>query len=152
MVKLLTSLLLVLCLSGTRAAKDCSCRKAQKGERTYWGWIIDSPDDAGVVKRIRGKVENHGGEPVADVLVEIFDHPEVRTGEDLPASRKKQRRVAACKTGADGEFCFAGIQAGKYEVRCSKPVFDTSSVMVTLAPNLKGASGDGLKVLMDISH
>ena len=49
------------------------------------------------------------GTPLADALVEVFTDPKKSEGQ----------RVAACRTGPDGKFCFSGLASGKYELRCS---------------------------------
>ena len=78
--------------------------------------------------------------PLEGALVEVFTHPEyllIETPIDK-RGRPNQRRVAACRTGADGKFCFAGLPAGKYELRSSSEDtatgWNASQVYVILNP------------------
>jgi hypothetical protein len=81
-----------------------------------------------------------------DVLVEVFDHPELAQGGD--PTRRGQKRVRACVTQRDGRFSF-DLPFGKYELRCSKPVeWNSTSVIVTLS---KQGSSKRLKVRLEVA-
>ncbi len=69
------------------------------------------------MRAARGVVRSLDG-PLAGVLVEVLDHPELVLKEPHTA-RTGQRRVAACLTGENGEFTLA-VPRGKYELRFSK--------------------------------
>jgi hypothetical protein len=58
---------------------------------------------------------------LAGALVEVYDKPEglLLCWKEREAIKSKQRKIAACVTGNDGEFCFDKIPADKYELRCS---------------------------------
>jgi hypothetical protein len=88
-----------------------------------------------------------------DALVEVFDHPDwLLLG--YPESEKaqlKQHRIAACKTGPDGRFCFVGLPHGNYEVRCSfDPGVDVTHVYVTLASSRLWHPRRSLRVYMSL--
>lgn len=63
-----------------------------------------------------------------DLLVELFDQPDYLLCEWKPNNPDRcttkppddQRRLAACRTGKDGKFCFDNLPAGTYELRISK--------------------------------
>ena len=91
-------------------------------------------------KEIRGTVYEETGQPANGALVEIFTHPEyllqVRSigikNEDEP----QQRRIATCRTGPDGKFCFRNLAAGKYELRSSiDSGWDVTSIYVVVDPS-----------------
>jgi protocatechuate 3,4-dioxygenase beta subunit len=75
--------------------------------------------EAKAYRRLQGRVVRLG-EPVEDALVEIFDKPEylLSPGSDSQ-DRPKQERLAACRTSADGKFCFRDLPSGTYELRSS---------------------------------
>jgi len=102
---------------------------------------------------MRGVVLDQSGSEMNNILVEVFDHPE---GLLLPYPRnkeaeRKQRRIAACKTGTRGRFCFVRLPYGEYELRCSfQTGWDVTHVYVHIAPNhLKGRNRE-LKVQMKL--
>jgi hypothetical protein len=151
MVKMFSTLLMIASLSIFQTARHCSCEKAERWETTHWGWVRERPVDGGTVKQIRGRVLVNGDMPLESALVEIYDHPEIQMSEDLPRRGRKQRRIAACKTGRDGAFCFTGIKPGRYEVRGSKREYNAGTVVVTLAPKDKQASAE-VKILVNVSN
>jgi hypothetical protein len=51
-------------------------------------------------------------------------------------------------TGEDGEFCFSGLPAGKYELRGSKSGFDTYRMLADVNPQ---NAPDGFDVELDES-
>ena len=102
-------------------------------------------------KYLRGTIESSDGRPVDGALVEIFTHPEYLL-KDLPNGRQdrpEQRRVAACRTKANGKFCFRGLLAGTYELRSSIDTgWDVTHLHVSVDPE-KGKSGD-VQVIMHV--
>jgi hypothetical protein len=46
---------------------------------------------------------------------------------------KEGRRIALCKTGNDGQFCFNGIASGNYMIVFSKKDFCRTIVVAKLA-------------------
>jgi hypothetical protein len=66
------------------------------------------------VKQLRGSVQL-GGKPVS-VLVEVFPETKNQSSSKVDES---QSRVAVCRTGSDGVFCFPKLASGRYQIRCS---------------------------------
>lgn len=129
---------------------DCNCTIANN-ETTFWGdeLIVSTKGDK--VKVIRGIVlDPLGNEPMNDVLVEVFDNPNVANMNVTIEERKKlQNRIVACKTTTSGEFCFDNIPKGKYEVRFSKRDFKTLSV-ITLVNSKYKSTKQGIKIMMSV--
>jgi hypothetical protein len=146
-------LILILLLNPAVAPQQlgCLCGKIAEGEKTHWGNSIREPDiEKDKLKLVRGVVKV-GNDPLSGALVEVFDNPEARInrepGSDPEDLGRKQNRVAACKTGGDGQFCFSNIPAGKYELRIShQAAFDPESVIITVAA--KGGSRKRLQVAL----
>ncbi|MBI3405786.1 MAG: carboxypeptidase regulatory-like domain-containing protein [Acidobacteria bacterium] len=61
------------------------------------------------------------GKPLDGFLVEVFTNPDYLLSKESGAKqgRPNQRRLAACRTAADGRFCFRGLSSGRYELRSS---------------------------------
>ena len=66
----------------------------------------------------KGIVKDVNGAPLSDILIEVFDHPEVRLREGPPAEGI-QRRISACTTNGSGSFDLK-LPSGDYEIRFSK--------------------------------
>ena len=146
MTKIILALLLLLCLDASYAQETDRCKKVKKSETTCWGYIQGhTAVEGGTVKEIRGKVVVPNEEPVPDALIEVFDSP------DLDFDQR--RRVAACRVGANGEFHFKGLRAGKYELRGSYcRGFDAGHTIITYAPKEKDASKVETLVTLNISQ
>jgi hypothetical protein len=74
---------------------------------------------------------------MTNALVEVFTDPDVlllRSNPGVEARRAKQRRVAACFTNEEGEFCLAELPAGRYELRCSSKGFQAVSQTIRVTP------------------
>jgi hypothetical protein len=90
-----------------------------------------------------------GDDPASDVLIEIFNEPDYLLfgypkHQEL---QKRQRRIAACKTGDDGRFCFPNVSKGKYEIRASiDSGFDVTHVWVQIDPQSSRAKKADIKV------
>jgi hypothetical protein len=103
------------------ALGDCKCGRVQKGETTHWGGNMRIEiEQKNHVKILRGVVE-HGETPIQGALVEVFANTEYHLREPSNGTQEKpkQSRVVACRTGADGKFCFRNLASGKYELRSS---------------------------------
>jgi hypothetical protein len=141
-----TILLVLLILTSTRAAL-AQCKPASDTRRTDWGHqnavIIHSEP----LRKLTGFViAGYPGVSQEDVLVEVFDHPELAQGGNL--TRTGQKRLKACVTQRDGRFSF-DLPFGQYEVRCSKPVeWNCTSVIVTLS---KKGSSKRLNVRLEVA-
>jgi hypothetical protein len=146
--------LLLVCSANTIASGECKCVRAKPSETTRWGGNIHIVvQESESYPSMRGVVLDHNGTRLRDVLVEVFDHPE---GLLLPYPQNreaelKQQRIAACKTGEAGRFCFPGLAHGKYELRCSfGPGWDVTSVYVVIAPHHGRVVKKELKVQMHL--
>ncbi|MHB8609432.1 MAG: carboxypeptidase-like regulatory domain-containing protein [Candidatus Acidiferrales bacterium] len=110
--------LFVIALAAPCVLDDCKCHRPAAGETTRQGAnLFVVQDEEKPYRDLNGIVEMGSAEPVGDVLVEIFDQPEYLL--KAPAKAPKQKRLAACVTGADGKFCFRYLPAGEYELRAS---------------------------------
>lgn len=98
----------------------CTCTHPNEGETTHWGGneVIEEKRETSY-RKLEGTVEYLGDRPLANALVEIFDHPELMEQAESKRSASGQRRLAACRTAADGKFCFRNLPSGKYELRSS---------------------------------
>lgn len=101
---------------------DCKCHRPEKGETTHWGGneVIVVVEEKSYSK-LQGTVEMSDGRPLEDALIEIFDHPDYLLDGSASSfkDRPEQKRLAVCRTAADGKFCFRGLPSGKYELRSS---------------------------------
>jgi hypothetical protein len=146
--------LLLLTSANAAALDDCKCVPAAQNETTHYGGNHEI-----VIHKIksypsmRGVVLDHNGSEMSNILVEVFDHPEwlLLTYPRNKEAQQKQRRIAACKTGENGRFCFAGLPSGKYELRCSfQSGWDVTHVYVRISPNHQKDSNRELQVQMYI--
>jgi protocatechuate 3,4-dioxygenase beta subunit len=107
------------------------------------------------LREIHGEVFANAAEPspLEGVVVEVYDNPDValhsypsHSTDDSP--EKAQKRLAACKTGVDGRFCFPGIPPGRYEVRVSKELWQLQPIIIKLDPRSRRSSKKGLRVML----
>ena len=149
---LICSTLILVCLNGSLSAPRCRCTKPPPGETTRPGAnenIVLSERQK--YTRIKGSVRGANGQVLSDVLVEVFDNPNhlLMPFPQNVEKRKPQRRIAACVVGSDGQFCFAEIPAGKYEVRFSKDGgWNHTSLVVSVAPRSRNATKRSLEISM----
>ncbi|HEV2704923.1 MAG TPA: carboxypeptidase-like regulatory domain-containing protein [Pyrinomonadaceae bacterium] len=99
---------------------------------------------------VHGVVRDANGQPVADVLVEVFDNPDwILQGHS--ESPVQQHRLTACKTGPDGRFCFEDLPAGRYELRASKDAaWNPSHVYVVVSPRGRKSTRAGLTLRLTV--
>jgi len=129
---------------------NCKCHAPDKEETTHWGgneMIVIKEENS--YRQLRGTIEMSDGNLLKDALVEVFDHPDYLL--DSSHSRREgspeQKRLAICRTAADGKFCFRNLPPGKYELRSSLgPGWNVTHVYVVLDGQSKRAGK--LKVLM----
>jgi hypothetical protein len=133
--------LVVFSLGTLSASADCPCQKPEKGETTHRGGnqlIIQVEESS--YKELTGVVLDQNGDP-RGALVEVWTNPEylLRRTPQSPKEKAGQKRVKACRAGADGKFCFR-IKPGHYEVRVSiGPGWDVTQAYVVVDPQ-NGAS------------
>ena len=132
----------------------CKCSPPAAGETTRSGAnenIVVSEKRKHT--RIAGIVRDVNGQIISDVLVEVFDNPD-HLLLPYPQNIKKpkpQRRIAACVVGNDGQFCFANVPPGKYEVRFSKDGgWNHTSLVVSVAPRGRNATKRNLEITMQV--
>jgi hypothetical protein len=134
------------------AFADCKCHAPDKDETTHWGgneMVVVKEENS--YRQLRGTIEMSVGGPLKDALIEVFDHPDYlldlsHTGRE---GRPEQKRLAVCRTTADGKFCFRGLPPGKYELRSSVNTgWDVTHVYVVL--DKKVGQGKALRVLMHL--
>ena len=106
-------------------------------EGTVWGgneWVVIQ--ESKVVSTVNGIVvtDLESLEPWSNVLVEVFDHPEVRL-KSGPSDRKSQKRITGCKTDGTGLFSFT-LPPGKYELRLSYSNANVTSLLVKVSHSL----------------
>jgi hypothetical protein len=140
------NLLVLLILTSTSAVLG-QCKPAPDTRKTDWGHQNAVMIHSEPLRTLTGFVVTGYPEVSGeDVLVEVFDHPELAQGGDQ--TRIGQKRVRACITQRDGRFSF-DLPFGKYEVRCSKSVeWNCTSVIVTLS---KQGSSKRLKVRLEVA-
>ena len=119
---------------------DCQCRKVEDKETTVWN---EKREDVRIVNEeitqlLRGMVRLPDDKPMSDVLVEVF-----------AKSDEQPVRVAACRTGGNGRYCFNKVLAGDYELRFSKVGFKTLCWVVIVAPEDKTKSEEVFPVWME---
>lgn len=146
------SVVVLASISAPAFSSDCKCARAGEHETTRWGGnemivvIEQSP-----YKHLRGTIEAHDGSPIDGALVEIFTHPEYLL-KDRPNGRQnrpEQRRLTACRTKADGKFCFTRLAPGTYELRSSFDAgWDVTHLHVTVDP--KNGKTEDLQVKMHL--
>ena len=69
------------------------------------------------VKRLQGTLSYKGGSLVNGAVVEIYNCASSRKDARATELVSNRKRLAACKTGIDGTFCFQGLPSGKYVLR-----------------------------------
>ena len=136
------------------ALEKCKCSPPGADETTHWGGnqaIVIK--ESKIYSSFRGVVQDATGKPFLNVLVEVFDHPDHLLLEH-PLNEKekaKQRRIAACKTGDDGKFCFVKIPKGKYEIRTSiDSGWNVTHVWVRLNPSHRRSGISRIEIQMHL--
>ncbi len=139
---LLLAILAGVFLPSTLLAQlPCSCTKAKENERTEWGNNPTAAVLPGTCTEIEGVVSDSSGDPLESALVELYDNPEAgaffKKGDKPP--KGAQKRVAACRLGPDGDFCFKKLAEGDYELRASLKGYDCAVFLVRIRPGEKAA-------------
>jgi hypothetical protein len=148
MMKLLTSALFIV-LMCEAASAQCRCGPPAGGESTHEGGneLITHILPRRLTS-IHGVAEDINGKAIGGALVEVFDRPEwIRQGHIR--SKVEQRRVAACRTKRDGNFCFRGIPPGEYELRLSKSkMWNVNHILLVVDPESPESTKAGVRVVM----
>ena len=150
-MKFLITLTLLLGFLSNFLVKGCSCLPPAPNETTHQGGneLISFIKDK-TFKGVQGVVRDENGEPLEGVLVELFDKPDWIRRQDW-SSLGDQRRIAACKTGSDGRFCFENISAGEYELRGRIDIaWNPSHVLLKVNPNSRRASRKAITLQMRV--
>ncbi len=133
-------ILLLLLMMGEQAA-FCGCKDAT-GIGTFWGHdnMVAASNTSCAV--INGEIQDCYGDPLPEVLVEIFKLEEFKSGLEW---KYPTERVTACLTDESGRYYFDDLPPGMYEVRFSKEEFKTLSyagikVKVGKSPKKKEAN------------
>jgi hypothetical protein len=132
-------------------AGDCKCRQPEKNEVTLGGGnqtIVVKEEQT--YRQLAGRVVMYDDRPLENALVEIFDNPDYLL-DPLPSPRgdHTQKRVALCRTAADGKFCFHGLPSGIYELRSSIGAgWNVTHVYIRI--DTKTGSGKRVRVLMSV--
>jgi len=126
-MKIFIHMFLCLALAGD---DTWQCQKAKDQDHTNWEGVHEIDNFDGETSQVKGIV-TRGECPLSDVLVEIYDHPEktLIPHPDLKLVDIGRRRLAACYTNTNGKFCFHNTPPGEYEIRFSKPSFNTHSLV-----------------------
>jgi hypothetical protein len=131
---------------------DCKCRHPEEGETTHWGGnqVVVLVEEK-THRKMEGIIEISDGRPLEHALVEIFDHPEYLLDQSSSPKRDhpEQKRLAVCRTAADGKFCLRDLPSGKYELRSSiDSGWNVTHVYVVL--DKKAGQDKALRVLMEL--
>lgn len=130
------------------AVATAQCSPAPEAKTIWGGNMHPINREAKPVKSIHGTAQDQLGAPLANVLVEVYDHPELMA-TDPSAPPKGQTRIAACMTNSTGTFSL-NAPPGQYEIRVSKSdEWDVSSVLVAVRSSAK-PSKKGIVVTMKL--
>jgi hypothetical protein len=157
-MRIIAILLVFTSLEVFTSGNTCNCRKPITGETTHWGNSDVIVQEDKIFKSIRGVVQRPDGSPMPDTLVEIYNRPEglLLDWRERKERDSRQHRIAACKTGDDGNFCFVNIPPGKYELRSRKPTekccgWDTTRAYIILNPRKRNSTSAEIETLMNLS-
>ena len=130
-MKLLAVTIMLYSLAYSPASQECKCGAPERDATTRKGYsesVIVQPTKR--YKKLSGVV-SLSDTPIEGALVELFPY----------SKDYSRKRLAACLTGADGHYCFAGVSKGRYEIRVSKDGgWEITHVNVYVDPTSKRAS------------
>jgi hypothetical protein len=92
----------------------CSCTKASEDDLPHGANMVVEYRGR-TMKQIAGRVFDPAGASLSDVVVELYDIPNMQV-EGYDFVRDHSRRTA-CVTATDGSFCFSDLPSGKYLLR-----------------------------------
>jgi hypothetical protein len=152
-MSLLITTFVLNCLLNPLTSLQCVCTKPGPTETTHWGGNEEIVFKEKMVYRsLRGVVQS-GGRPIRDALVELFDRPDYLLDPKRREEKAKQLRIAACKTGEDGKFCFRNVHRGRYELRASVDSgWNVSHIYVIVRPDSQRASRASIEVPIGVGN
>ena len=111
--------------------------------------------DERTLGRIHGRVffPNYmikaGRERAKDIVVELYSYTGGDSYQDVRKAILGQKRVAACLTGGDGRFSFAGLKRGRYLLRAGTRNRDQfNEIFAILILNPSRGAGKGLEIVL----
>jgi protocatechuate 3,4-dioxygenase beta subunit len=136
------AILILLLSSASFVFSQTRCRSnpISPDETTHFGGTeLVSLCEMRPLRAVRGVVRDVNGDPINDVLIEVFTKPEwILEGKFSPTT--DQGRIAATKTNSHGQFCLPNINAGSYELRASVGTgWNVSHVHIKVAPKTEKA-------------
>jgi 5-hydroxyisourate hydrolase-like protein (transthyretin family) len=147
--KLIRGVVLAFCcnLSWTASAQSvCGGRVAPPNKTTRPGANeLISIIERKPRKSVFGIVNDSNGQPLEDVLVEVFSPPIKKD------SNEQKKRIIACTTDSRGRFCFTKLRAGRYEVVYSMDGgWKQTSLSVRLAPNSSRSVNQRIEISLQV--
>ena len=140
-MRILLALFIQLFLCNLLFSQASTCSPPKESEYTHWAGNLEMVSieqyPFGV---LRGVIKTPQDSPLKNALVEGFTKPDyLLTKKPVDKrGRPEQKRIAACRTGADGRFSFPYLPAGKYELRSSsedsRTGWNVSQVYVVINP------------------
>ena len=85
-----------------------------------------------------------GRVPAKNIVVELYNYSGGDSYQDVSRVLREQKRVAACLTGTDGRFSFAGLKPGKYLFRAGTrdpDEFNEMHGIIIVGPKLSVSKG-----------
>ena len=117
MSKLLLPGILIVLLAASLPDQPCSCQTALERDLPHGANETIQYAET-TVKRVSGRVAYwNGDQPVADVVVEIYEIPAADRKLKVHEIIEQRQRKIACVTSNDGSFCFPDLPSGRYLVR-----------------------------------
>jgi len=154
-MKLFIATSILISLASALGAQNCKCVALKREELTRRGYSADIVvEERKTHKSLSGVARlSNTDQPLENVFVEVFTYPEhwLKRHKDPEADSKRQIRIAGCKTGIDGEFCFTDIPQGKYELRFSLDGgFGITHVIVKVDPKSRKSIGEKIIGIIEL--
>lgn len=147
----ITSIIFIFIFTANVFPQVCSCVPATSEDTTRLGGNeLITIAESKTYKLIQGKVFDGNGEPLEDVLVEVFDKPNwIKENKISPPAN--QKRLYACFTKKDGTFSFPKLSKSDYEVRFSKDVgWSPTYLFIKINPNSSKASKKLIEIYLNV--
>lgn len=119
---------------------DCRCTPVSADEVTGDSGNVEIVvTEKQTLKSVHGKTYDPNGTILEGVLIEVYTDAHFK-------------RIAACKTGADGKFCFKHIPAGKYRLIGSLPSgWNAITIFIRVNPKSRKSSKKKIDIMMSIA-